>query len=187
MIKLIVGLGNPGSQYEKTRHNAGFLFLDRLLESQFSEWLKESKFHGLVATVFIDRRKVILLKPQTFMNRSGLSVASVAKFYKMESEEILVIHDDLDFDVGVVKLKIGGGHAGHNGLRDIMSCLGDKDFCRARFGIGRPVLGKPVIDYVLTNFSKIDRQDLLSAFDLLDTQMDKIISGNMSFAMGKIN
>jgi PTH1 family peptidyl-tRNA hydrolase len=187
MIKLIVGLGNPGSQYEKTRHNAGFLFLDYLLENFSASWLKESKFHGVVANVYISEHKVILLKPQTFMNRSGLSVASVAKFYKLESKEILVIHDDLDFEIGVLKIKVGGGHAGHNGLRDIMASLDCKAFCRARFGVGRPLPGRGVADYVLSDFSKLDRESLLSAFDLLNVQIEKIVCDEISVAMREIN
>ncbi len=184
---MIVGLGNPGQQYQKTRHNAGFLFLDYLLEHFSTTWAKESKFHGLVANIFVGANKVVLLKPQTFMNRSGLSVATVARFYKFECNEILVVHDELDFDVGVVKLKMGGGHAGHNGLRDIMTNLTDKRFYRARLGISRPVSNKPVIDYVLSNFSKPDREELLSTFDLLHLQIDKIVSGDISSAMSQIN
>ncbi|MEO1881847.1 MAG: aminoacyl-tRNA hydrolase [Methylococcales bacterium] len=187
MIKLIVGLGNPGQQYEKTRHNAGFLFLDYLLEGFSAAWSKESKFQGLVANIFVGGSKVLLLKPQTFMNRSGVSVASVARFYKIASHEILVVHDELDFDVGVIKLKMGGGHAGHNGLRDIIANLGAKDFYRARLGIARPASGRPVADYVLSNYSKPDREKLLYAFDALRTQMDSIVLGDVSAAMSQIN
>ena len=184
---MIAGLGNPGQQYEKTRHNAGFLFLDYLLEHYSGSWSKESKFHGLVADVFVGGNKVLLLKPQTFMNRSGLSVASVTRFYKMDSSEILVVHDELDFEAGVVKLKMGGGHAGHNGLRDIIVNLGDKGFYRARLGISRPVSARPVVDHVLSNFSKSDQEKLLNAFDLLYGQMDKIVTGDFSTVMSQIN
>lgn len=188
MIKLIVGLGNYERQYQENRHNAGFLFLDYLLENIGTKtWTKESKFHGLIANILINSHRVILLKPHTFMNRSGLSVASIARFYKIESDEILVVHDELDFEVGVVKLKMGGGHAGHNGLRDVMAGLGDRGFYRARLGIGRPVVGKPVVDYVLSNFSKPDREKLLSAFVLLNAQMAKIVAGDMPSAMSQIN
>lgn len=187
MIKLIVGLGNPGPKYEKTRHNAGFLFLDYLLRNHPATWSEEGKFQGVVANVLLGANKVLLLKPQTFMNRSGLSVARVARFYKFPSDEILVVHDDLDFAVGLVKLKVGGGHAGHNGLRDIMANLGDKGFCRARIGIGRSVADKPAVDHVLSNFSKAEREQIDAAFDLLCTQIDNIVVGEMASAMSCIN
>ena len=115
MIKLIVGLGNPGQNYEKTRHNVGFLFLDELIRDAANTWSMQSKFEGLFSEVVIAGTRVMLLKPTTFMNRSGQSVAKIAKYYKIESEEILVVHDELDFNPGIIKLKKGGGHAGHNG------------------------------------------------------------------------
>ncbi len=187
MIKLIVGLGNPGQQYEKTRHNAGFLFLDHLLSEYSGSWASESKFHGVVATSFVGGNKVILLKPHTFMNRSGLSVGSVARYYKFNSEEILIVHDELDFSAGAVKLKKGGGHAGHNGLRDIIANLGERDFYRARIGIGRPASGKPVADYVLSDPTKEEQRLMLSAFELFESQIDKVVSGDMSAAMNALN
>lgn len=187
MIKLIVGLGNPGQQYEKTRHNVGFLFLDYLLVQCCAKWIKETRFHGKVASAFVNKHKVLLLKPQTFMNRSGLSVVSIAKFYKFVDNEILVVHDELDFDSGVVKLKIGGGHAGHNGLRDIMVALKSKEFCRVRIGIGRSTVGKPVSDYVLSSFSKSEQEKLFNVFDLLYRQLNKILSGEIAVAMCQIN
>ncbi len=187
MIRLITGLGNPGLQYEKTRHNAGFLYLDHLLNLYSGSWSNESKFHGFVANSLIGGNKVILLKPQTFMNRSGLSVGSVARYYKFKTEEILIIHDELDFIAGKVKLKKAGGHAGHNGLRDIIANLGEKDFYRLRVGIGRPVSGKPVSDYVLSKPSKEDQVLMLSAFDLIDQNIDKIASGDMPAAMRNLN
>ncbi len=187
MIKLIVGLGNPGQQYEKNRHNAGFLFLDHLLGRCSGSWSNESKFHGMIATSFIAGNKVMLLKPQTFMNRSGLSVGSVARYYKFKAEEILLVHDELDFSAGVVKLKKGGGHAGHNGLRDIIANLGEREFYRARIGIGRPVPGKPVADYVLSDPFRDEQGLMLSAFDLLEMQMDKIVVGDFPAAMSALN
>lgn len=187
MIKLLVGLGNPGLQYEKTRHNAGFLYLDHLLSQYSGKWSNESKFHGFVATSLIGNNKVVLLKPQTFMNRSGSSIGSVARYYKFKTEEILIVHDELDFSAGIVKLKKGGGHAGHNGLRDTIANLGEKDFYRLRLGIGRPVSGKPVADYVLSNPTKEDQRLMLSAFDLLDQNIDKIVSGDIDAAMRNLN
>ncbi len=187
MIKLIVGLGNPGQQYEKTRHNAGFLFLDHLVDSFSSSWTNEVKFHGVVANCVIGSDRVILLKPQTFMNKSGLSVGSVARYFKINTEEILVAHDELDLNSGVVKLKKGGGHAGHNGLRDIIENLGDKSFYRLRLGIGRPKPGKKVADFVLSNLSKQERDDVLLMFDQVDAFIDKIVSSEMAFAMNGLN
>lgn len=187
MIKLIAGLGNPGQQYQKTRHNVGFLFLDHLLQSRSGSWSTESKFHGIIANSFIGSSKIILLKPQTFMNRSGLSVGSVARFYKLKAEEILVVHDELDFEAGVAKLKKGGGHAGHNGLRDIISHLNEKDFYRIRLGISRPAPGKSVSDYVLSKPSKDEQSLLIHAFDWIDSHLDTIISGNFSEAMNNLN
>lgn len=187
MIKLIVGLGNPGLQYEKTRHNAGFLFLDYLVSSVGLAWGVESKFQGLVATGFVGGNKVIFLKPQTFMNRSGFSVAAVARFYKIAAEEILVVHDELDLSVGVVKLKKAGGHAGHNGLRDIIANLADNGFYRLRLGVGRPGAGKNVADYVLSNPSKQDDAEMRACFDLVEPYMEKLVAGEVNVVMNALN
>lgn len=187
MIKLIVGLGNPGRQYEKTRHNAGFLFLDRLASELSCGWVKESRFDGLLAEINVAGGKVILLKPDTFMNRSGQAVGKVARYYKLAPEEILVVHDELDFDVGVVRLKKDGGHAGHNGLRDIIAHLGSKEFYRLRVGIGRPSVGKAVADFVLSAPSKGEWELMLSAFDLAGGCVRQIVAGDMSVVMNKLN
>lgn len=187
MIKLIVGLGNPGQQYEKTRHNAGFLFLDSLVLERSSAWSNKPDFQGLLAECNIAGEKALLLKPQTFMNRSGQSVGKVARYYKIAPEEMLVVHDELDFDVGIVKLKKDGGHAGHNGLRDIIAHLGTKDFYRLRIGIGRPVGGMEVVDYVLSVPSKQDWQHLLSAIDYGKSIIDQIVAGDIAAAMNKLN
>lgn len=187
MIKLIVGLGNPGQQYEKTRHNAGFLFLDSLASERSCAWSNKPDFQGLTAECAIAGEKVLLLKPQSFMNRSGQSVGKLARYYKITPEEILVVHDELDFDVGVVKLKKDGGHAGHNGLRDIIAHLGTKDFYRLRIGIGRPPTSMVVADYVLSAPSKAGGQLMLSAIDHGKSVIDQIISGDISAVMNQIN
>jgi len=187
MIKLVVGLGNPGQQYEKTRHNAGFLFLDSLASERANPWCNKPDFQALITEANVAGQKVLLLKPQTFMNRSGQSVGKVARYYKLMPEEILVVHDELDFEAGVVKLKKDGGHAGHNGLRDIMAHLGAKDFYRLRIGIGRPASGSPVADYVLSSPSKTDWQQILSAIDLGKTIFEQIVAGDISSAMNKLN
>ena len=187
MIKLIVGLGNPGQQYEKTRHNAGFLFLDYLLAGSSVSWGHELKFHGLLATVQLAGNKLLLLKPQTFMNKSGSAVAALARYYKIKPEEILVVHDELDLAAGVVRLKNAGGHAGHNGLRDIIANLGDKGFYRLRIGIGRPSPGKNVADFVLSVSSKQESQEMCSAFDMVSSHMEGIVSGDVSLVMNSLN
>jgi len=187
MIRLVVGLGNPGQQYEKTRHNAGFLFLDGLVFGRNCTWVSEPKFHGLVSEYVARSGKVILLKTQTFMNRSGLAVGGVARYYKFRPEEILVIHDELDFGVGVAKLKKGGGHAGHNGLRDIIAQLGSNDFYRLRIGIGRPASGKVVADYVLSEPSKADSERLKEIFALGISKFDQIVTEDLAVVMNKFN
>lgn len=156
MIKLLVGLGNPGQKYTKTRHNAGFLLLDELAKSEGVVFSRQSRFYGDLTEMNADARAMYLLKPSTFMNRSGQAVVSLMKYYKIKPEEILVVHDELDFEVGTLKLKSGGGHGGHNGLRDIIASMGVRDFKRLRIGIGRPGSGRVVADYVLSDFSKAD-------------------------------
>ncbi|MCK9397201.1 MAG: aminoacyl-tRNA hydrolase [Methylobacter sp.] len=187
MIKLIVGLGNPGRQYEKTRHNAGFLFLDRLASESNCGWVRESKFDGFLLEIGCASGRVMLLKPDTFMNRSGQAVGKVVRYYKLLPEEVLVVHDELDFDVGVVRLKKNGGHAGHNGLRDIIAHLGSKEFYRLRVGIGRPSAGKAVVDFVLSAPSKSEWELMLSAFDLAGSYVGQIVAGDMSVVMNKLN
>ncbi len=147
-IKLLVGLGNPGAQYAATRHNAGFWMVERYAETQRIGLRGERDFHGIVGK---DGPRWLLM-PDTFMNRSGLAVGALARFYKILPDEILVAHDELDLDPGVVKLKLGGGHAGHNGLRDIASVLTTPQFWRMRIGIGHPrtlELQQQVVDFVL--------------------------------------
>ena len=187
MIKLIVGLGNPGQQYEKTRHNAGFLFLDALAQELGCAWSSQARFQGFFAEVSVASSKVMLLKPDTFMNRSGQSVGKVARYYKLHPEEILVVHDELDFNPGVVKLKKDGGHAGHNGLRDIIAHLGSKEFYRLRVGIGRPPAGKVVADFVLSSPSKPELEMLLNAFDFSRGFVGQMVVGDIAAAMNKLN
>ncbi len=187
MIKLIVGLGNPGSQYDKTRHNAGFLFLDYMLDKFGGSWSADARFNALVADCRISGVKVILLKPQTFMNRSGLSVGAVSRYYKIPVDEILVVHDELDLPVGVVKLKKSGGHAGHNGLRDIIANLSSRDFYRLRLGIGRPVAGKKVADYVLSVPSKVDVELINDCFVWVENFFSRIVGEDVSKVMSELN
>ena len=187
MIKLIVGLGNPGQQYEKTRHNAGFLFLDSLAQERSSAWANKSDFQGLISECNIAGEKVLLLKPQTFMNRSGQSVGKIARYYKIAPEEMLVGHDELDFAVGIVRLKKDGGHAGNNGLRDIIAHLGTKDFYRLRIGVGRPTADKEVADYLLSAPSKNDWQLISATIDAAKGFIDQIVAGDIAAVINKLN
>ncbi len=184
MIKLIVGLGNPGQEYEKTRHNAGFLFLDYLYSGV---WLNEPCFNGQTAILKIGSEQVRLLKPMNFMNRSGQAVGNMARYYGINSDEILVVHDELDFKAGVVKLKKGGGHAGHNGLRDIIAHLNSNDFYRLRIGIDRPSSSHQVANYVLSAPNKFENENLLKAFDCLNPYIEQIVLGNFTKVMNALN
>lgn len=191
-IKLVVGLGNPGREYEQTRHNAGFWFVDLLARSMGASFSKESKFHGEVAKA----GNVWLLKPTTFMNRSGQAVGALTKFYQISPEEILVAHDEMDLPPGGVKMKIGGA-AGSNGIKDIVSHLGTKDFWRLRIGIGHPreLAGKlggsmerpEVVDYVL---HRPDVADQRAIDDVLNRSLDcwpLVAKGDMENAMLRLH
>ncbi|HSV61065.1 MAG TPA: aminoacyl-tRNA hydrolase [Variovorax sp.] len=149
MIKLFVGLGNPGTEYEATRHNAGFWWIDALAREWKLSLVPERSYHGYVARTNIGGQSVWLLEPQTFMNLSGKSVSALARFFKIAPEEILVVHDELDLLPGQAKLKLGGSHAGHNGLRDIHAQLGTGDYWRLRLGIGHPGAKSEVVGWVL--------------------------------------
>ena len=149
MIKLLVGLGNPGADYEATRHNAGVWWIDALARELKVSLVPERSYYGLAGRTSVNGQSVWLLQPQTFMNLSGKSVASLARFFKIQPEEILVVHDELDLPPGQVKLKRGGSHAGHNGLRDIHAQLGSPDYWRLRIGIGHPGEKSEVANWVL--------------------------------------
>ena len=179
MIKLIVGLGNPGPQYEQTRHNAGFVFLDYLVSASSGVWMASGQFQGEIANCSVSGNKLILLKPMTFMNRSGLSVGGLLRYYKIKPEEMLVVHDELELPEGVVKMKRDGGHAGHNGLRDIIAHVDSRDFYRLRVGIGRPVTGGNVADYVLSRPSREGRAILERVCQNMAEKIDLLIGGNV--------
>jgi len=149
MIKLFVGLGNPGPEYTDTRHNAGFWWIDALADSLRVSLVQDKAWHGMAARTTVQGQTVWLLKPQTFMNLSGRSVAALARFFKIAPDEILVAHDELDIVPGQMRLKRGGSHAGHNGLRDIHDQLGSDDYWRLRLGIGHPGVKSEVINWVL--------------------------------------
>ena len=153
---LVVGLGNPGREYERNRHNAGWMVVDELARRHGGTW--RSKFSGQLAEIRLDGHKLVLLKPETYMNDSGRSVGGATRFYKLEPGEVLVVHDEGDFELGRLELKVGGGAGGHNGLRSIAQHLGTPDFLRLRVGVGRPERGdpRPLADYVLSDFAPED-------------------------------
>ncbi|MET0028706.1 MAG: aminoacyl-tRNA hydrolase [Candidatus Thiodiazotropha sp.] len=186
-IRLIVGLGNPGPDYEATRHNAGFWFLDRLAEQHHESFRTESRHHGLACRLDLHGHEVRLLKPTTFMNRSGQAVSSIANYFRIAPEEILVAHDELDLQPGEVRLKSAGGHAGHNGLRDIMSALGTPGFQRLRLGIDHPNNRAAVVNYVLGRPSKADREAIDNAIDKAIDALPWIIKGEMQRAMNQLH
>lgn len=169
-IIAIVGLGNPGAEYQRTRHNAGFWFADLIADRFRADFRSESKFFGATARVKIAGTDVLLLKPMTFMNKSGQSVAALVNFYKLTPDQLLVAHDELDLPAGAMRLKLGGGHGGHNGLRDIHKSQG-ADYRRLRVGIGHPGDKNLVLDYVLGRPSKADEEAI---FDGLARSADAV-------------
>jgi len=187
VIKLIIGLGNPGQKYSKNRHNAGFLLLDSLAAAEGAGFSLQSRFFGELAEISKEGCKLYLLKPSTYMNRSGQAVSSVMKYYKIKPEEVLVVHDELDFGVGILKLKSDGGHGGHNGLRDIIASIGVKNFLRLRVGIGRPQGAKAVADYVLSDFSKNDLELVMSGLDDFLGLVSLLLVGEPGLAMQKLH
>ena len=186
-VKLIVGLGNPGSEYAGTRHNTGFWFVDLLAHRHHTVFKAESRHHGQTCRLTLHGQECRLLKPSTFMNRSGQAVSSLANYFRIAPQEILVAHDELDLPAGSVRLKTGGGHAGHNGLRDIMSATGSRDFHRLRIGIDHPSDRRRVVDYVLGRPSKADRDAIEQALALAADCLDEILSGELQRAMNQLH
>lgn len=182
MIKLFVGLGNPGPEYEATRHNAGFWWIDALARDWKLNLVPERGYHGLAARASIGGQSVWLLEPQTFMNLSGKSVASLARFFKIAPEEILVVHDELDVVPGQAKLKFGGSHAGHNGLRDIHAQLGTGDYWRLRLGIGHPGVKSEVVNWVLKKPLKEQRELIEDAIVRTLHAAPALVAGEMEKA-----
>ena len=182
-VKLIVGLGNPGKQYEQTRHNAGFWFVEEVARQFNVQFRPETKFLGDVARVQSNGMEFWLLKPATFMNRSGQSIQALAKFYKISVAEILVVHDELDLSPGVAKLKKTGGHGGHNGLRDTIAALSSKDFLRLRLGIGHPGERNLVVDFVLKSPSKTEYSMIDDAIYRATKILPELLNNQLESAM----
>lgn len=187
-IKLIVGLGNPGDKYAETRHNAGEWLVERLAHRFNATLNPENKFFGKTAHTLVNGKEVRLLVPTTFMNLSGKAVAALSGFYRIKPEEILVIHDELDLPPGSAKLKLGGGHGGHNGLKDIVAKLGNNNnFHRLRLGIGHPGHRDLVAGYVLNKPSPTDRQALEKALDEATDCVEMIFKDGMVKATNRLN
>jgi len=189
LIRLVVGLGNPGKEYERTRHNAGFWLVERFASSKGVALRKDGKFKALVGQIqgTSPAGAAWLLLPQSFMNASGQAVQMLAGFFRIKPEEILVIHDELDFPPGVAKMKQGGGIAGHNGLKDISQRIGSHDYWRLRLGIGRPAVAAEMADYVLHKPSLEEKQAIDGAIDNALALLPQMIAGDMQGAMNKLH
>ena len=187
MIQLLVGLGNPGPEYALTRHNAGFWFVDEAAKRLGASLQPERSYFGLVGRVSQARGPLWLLKPMTFMNLSGRSVAALSRFFKIAPDETLVVHDELDLLPGQVKLKRGGSHAGHNGLKDIQAQLGSADFWRLRLGIGHPGVKAEVVDYVLRKPPNAERDAIDANIQQALSSLDLLLAGTMDQALAQIH
>ncbi len=185
-IRLVVGLGNPGKEYERTRHNAGFWLVERFASANGVALRKEAKYQAMVGRMEGSTGAWLLL-PQSFMNASGRAVQMLAGFFKLKPEEILVVHDELDFQPGVARLKLGGGIAGHNGLRDISQRLATHEYWRLRLGVGRPPAGTEGGDYVLQKPSPEDRAAIDRAIDKALALLPQMLSGDMQSAMNRLH
>lgn len=186
-ISLIVGLGNPGAEYMGTRHNAGFHFLQALLTGTGEKLRVESRFVAHAGRIAIAGKDVWLLEPQTFMNHSGAAVSKFAHYYKIPAAEILVVHDELDLPPGTVRLKIGGGDGGHNGLSDVTEKLGTSDYARLRIGIGHPGSSAQVVSYVLKKPPLAEQALMDAAIDTARSHVADIVQGQFQKAMNSLH
>ena len=185
-LRIVVGLGNPGPEHQLTRHNAGYWFVDVLARRHGGEFRDYRKYSGETARIAIGAQELILLKPTTYMNRSGLSIRQLSEFFKIPAEEILVAHDELDLPVGSLRLKFGGGHGGHNGLRDAIAHVGDR-FWRLRIGVGHPGKKADVIDYVLTRAPRPEEDLILAAVGNAADCMPLLLEQGAERAMSKLH
>ena len=186
-IKLIVGLGNPGQQYRFTRHNAGAMFLETLCDDYKGELKAETKFFGMSGRININGEDIRLLFPSTFVNKSGQAVAAIVNYFKIDPLEILVAYDELDLPVGTTRLKKGGGHGGHNGIRDIIKAIGSQDFNRLRIGIDHPGEASKVSNYVLGEPSKADANQIQADIDRSISVLPLLVKGEYQDAMLKLH
>jgi len=181
-MQLLVGLGNPGKKYETTRHNIGFRFVDVLAEDQGLRFAAAPRFHAEIAEWKSKDRHVLLVKPQTFMNNSGECVGPLARYYDVASSDIFVVYDDLDLAAGKFRMRTGGGHGGHNGLKSINAHLPDADYHRLKIGIGRPPAGMEVTPWVLGRADATDRQHEAHIFEALMKEISTVLDGNLALA-----
>lgn len=186
-IECVVGLGNPGPKYAETRHNAGFWFVDALAREHGAVLRAEKKFFGEVARLSTPGSDCWLLKPMTYMNHSGRAIAAFSKFYRLDPEQILIVYDELDLDPGKVRLKTGGGHGGHNGMRDASSALGTPNFHRLRIGIGHPGHKNAVVAYVLARPGKAEQAAIEGGIDEALRQWEMIQAGELQKAMNALH
>lgn len=186
-IRLIVGLGNPGAQYAPTRHNVGFWLVDAIASANGQVFRAESKLHGELCRLSLRGQDLRLLKPTTFMNRSGQSIGAVCRYFRVDPGQVLIAHDELDLPVGVLKLKQGGGHGGHNGLRDTIAQLGTRDFWRLRIGIDHPGHRDLVTPYVLGRPSREDEDRIRDALRDAEGLLPDLIDGSFQRAMNRLH
>jgi PTH1 family peptidyl-tRNA hydrolase len=186
-IQLIVGLANPGAEYEKTRHNAGAWFIEELVDQISTTLRRTSQFQGLHCFTQIERNDCHLLIPTTFMNHSGQAVQALASYYKIAPTSILIVHDEIDLSVGEVRLKFGGGHGGHNGVRDVIRHLGTNEFYRLRVGVGHPGDSKEVVDYVLKPPKKEEREQIDLALQEANKILPLLLKGDYQKAMQQLH
>lgn len=183
----MVGLGNPGPKYESTRHNVGYRFVDTLAARNGGRFRIENRFHGFLCRLLISGQDLRLLKPMILMNRSGQSVAAVVHYFGITPEQVLIAHDELDLPVGTLRLKQGGGHAGHNGLRDIINALNSRDFWRLRIGIDHPEDRSEVVNYVLSRASRDDEGRIRDALDQAEPCLSEALAGEFQIAMNRLH
>lgn len=187
-VELIAGLGNPGERHGQTRHNAGFWLLDALARRLGAEFIAESRFSGDTASGDIGGQRVRLIKPSTYMNRSGQAVGALARYFRIAPENVLVVHDEIDLPPGVARLKRGGGHGGHNGLRDVIAAFGgDAGFLRLRLGVGHPGNADEVVDYVLKPPPAAERTLITDAIERSLAVLDQVVAGDIEKAMHRLH
>ena len=185
-MKIITGLGNPGTEYAKTKHNVGFMFVDALAEKLgVTEW--KDKFDAKIGEGRIGMEKVLLVKPQTYMNDSGRAVGPVMNFYKLTPEDLIVAHDDMDIPAGTIRIRKKGSAGGHNGIKSILAHVGDEHFSRVRIGIGRPLPGWTVVNHVLAAFSEEDAPKITEAINYLIPAVECIVNEDVDMAMNRYN
>ncbi len=185
-MKIIAGLGNPGSEYAKTKHNVGFMLVDALADKLgVTEW--KDKFDARIGEARIGTEKILLVKPQTYMNESGQAVGPLMNFYKTAIEDLIVVHDDMDIPAGMVRIRKKGSAGGHNGIKSVLAHVGDEHFARVRIGIGRPLPGWTVVNHVLAPFTAEDEPKIRAAIDYLLPAVECIVTEDVDMAMNKYN